>query len=218
MIADRIGHRSRQLLAERIVAAHHALQLGEFAHHAAHQVGLAEPRRLGDLSDVGSRHELRDLCGKCGDALDALGLGAELGVEHDVPQRRQPVFQSCFAVLIPEEFRVGKARAQHALIALDNGLAAVAGHIVGDDDEAVRERAVRLRGREIALMGPHGNDQHLGRQLQELPVDGAEQRHRPFDQARHFFEQAVIVLERHLRASTQPTRILQDDPFALSSI
>ena len=47
---------------------------------------------------------------------------------------------------------------------------------------------------EVALMRLHRDDQHFGRHVHELAIDGAEHRHRPFDQARDLVEQAVVGL------------------------
>ena len=55
LAADRVDHVGRLAVVGCVVAAHHALQLGELADHIGHQVGLGEQRR----------------------ALGALGIGAD---------------------------------------------------------------------------------------------------------------------------------------------
>ena len=80
-------------LRQRVVLAHQALQLGEFADHFGQQIGLAQLRRALGLLDIGA-DQRRDLGGEALDARDALGLGAELLVEHDLIEFRQPVFRA----------------------------------------------------------------------------------------------------------------------------
>ena len=72
--------------------------------------------------------------------------------------------------------------------------------------------------REVALVRPHGDDQHLGRHVHELRVDGAEQRHRPFDQAGDLVEQAVVGLERDLRLGAELLGAVEHDLLALGRI
>ena len=108
-------------------------------------------------------------------------------------QRRQRALQRRLAVLVPEELGVRQPGAQHALVAGDDGRAAVRRLDVGDDDEARRELARRASSqREIFLVRAHGGGQHLGRQRHEALVDAAHQRDRPFDQARHLVEQRRV--------------------------
>ena len=64
-------------------------------------------------------------------------LRAQLGVEDDALELLDPAFQRVLAVLVPEEFGVRQARAQHPLIAGDDLLAAILGDHVGDQGEAV---------------------------------------------------------------------------------
>ena len=73
-------------------------------------------------------------------------------------------------------------------------------------------------GREVALVRLHRDDQHLGRHVHELRVDRAQHRHRPFDQARHLVEQAVVGLQRHLRLGAELLGARQHDLLALGRI
>ena len=218
MVADGIGHRRRQLVVQSVIAAHDPLELGELADHAADQIGLAQARRDAHLLRIGSRDELRDLLGQLPDTFDALRLRAELGVEDDMLQRRQPLFQALLAVVVPEELGIRQARAQDTLVTADDGRTAIARHVVGDHDEAVGERAVLPAGGEVALMRLHRHDQHLGRHVHELGVDGAEQRHRPFDQTGNLLEQALVGPERHLSLGAEPLRTVEHDLLAFGRI
>ena len=120
--------RDRFVLALRlgVVVAHQALQLGEFADHFGQQIGLAELRRALGLGDIGA-DDRREMPGQRVDARDALGLRAELFVEHDLLEFRQPVFQPRLQIGLVEELRVRQPRADDALVAGDDRLAAVAG-------------------------------------------------------------------------------------------
>jgi hypothetical protein len=53
MRLDGVGDRARLAVVQRVVAAHDALQLRKFAHHAARQVGLRQPGRALGRRDVG---------------------------------------------------------------------------------------------------------------------------------------------------------------------
>ena len=63
--------------------------------------------------------------------VDPLGLRAELLVEHDLLELRQPVFQPRLQIGLVEELGVGEPRADDALVAGDDRLAAVARLDVG---------------------------------------------------------------------------------------
>jgi hypothetical protein len=67
-------------------------------------------------------------------------------------------------------------------------------------------------------MRPHGDGQHFGRHVHELAIDGAQHRHRPFDQTRHLVEQALVGPERDLRLGAELLRPVQHDLLALGRI
>ncbi len=87
---------------------------------------------------------------------------------------------------------VGEARAQHPLVAGDDGGAAIRGvNVCRERKPGGGLAGPRARG-EIALVHPHGHLHDLWRQVHESIVDTAKQRHRPFHQAGHFLKQTVI--------------------------
>ena len=103
MSRDGIGDQRVLLLIERIVAAHHALQLGELADHAGNEIGLGHDRRpLGKIR-IGP-DERRQFAGQRPNAMHPLILRAQLLVEDDVLQLRHPDFEADIAVLAVEEF------------------------------------------------------------------------------------------------------------------
>ena len=69
------------------------------------------------------------------DAIDLVGDGAELFVEDDLVELFRLLFQRDFEVVFPEEFGVGEAGREYALVAGDDRAAAVARLDVGDADE-----------------------------------------------------------------------------------
>ena len=129
-----------------------------------------------------------------------------LGVEHDAIQLGTRLASGTLAVLVPEELGVPQARAQHALVAGDDGPAAVVGREIGDHDEARRQLAVGVLQREVFLVRAHRGDQHLRRQRHEPLVDGAEQHDRPFDQAGDLVQQRRIVAQAQALVARQPGR------------
>ncbi len=83
MIAGGVGHLGRAARGQRIVAAHDALKLGEFADHGRAQIGLGNPRRLFRLCCIGANLG-RNLAG-VNFNLGGLALGAaQRLVDHDL--------------------------------------------------------------------------------------------------------------------------------------
>src|SRR5271165_695470 len=97
-------------------------------------------RRALGLVDVGT-DQRRDLGSQPFDTRDAFGLRAKLFVEHDGLELRQTIFQTRLQVGLVEELRVRQAGADHALVAADDGLAAVGGFDIRREDELVGELA-----------------------------------------------------------------------------
>ena len=170
-----------------IVRAHRALQLGELAHHVGQQIGLGQQRAA-----RGVRHIRAELLSQlAGDGLQArhtLKLRADLVVIDHAREQRHAVGQRLFLVLLEEEAGVGQARADHALIALNDGLGCIRGD-VRDDQEAVAQMALRVGQRKVLLIGLHGQDQTLLRHGEERFLEMAGVDHGPFDQRVHLIEQ-----------------------------
>ena len=142
-------------------------------------------------------------------------------MEDDVFQGRHARRQRLLAVLVPEEARIGKARAQHALVAGDDGLGARAarrGFHVGGQQEAVGQTAVRLLRREVLLMTAHRGREHLRRQVHVARVDAAHQDLRPLDEAAHLVQQGAVLFQCHARFGGQRRRLLGDDGAPLGGI
>ena len=178
-----------------IIAAHHALKLREFTHHAGGQIRLGQERGAASMRRV-SPHQRRNLARQHFDAAYPLTLAAELGVEGDVVQRRDTIRQPRLTIQIPEMPRIGKARPQHALIARDDRSATILRLDIGGKGEPGSGRPIRIAQREIALIDAHRDLHHLGGQIHIRIVDPAEQAHRPLHQPCHFIEQARIIDNR----------------------
>ena len=149
------------------------------------------------------------------DALDALGLRAELLVEHDVLELRQPVFEPRLQVRLVEELRIRQPRADDALVAGDDGLAAVLGLDVGDEQELVDELGMRgVAHDEAFLVVADGGADHFFRDVQELFVERAHQHHRPFDEARDFVEQALVLDQFEALRESELLGFGEDDALA----
>src|SRR5207248_2136600 len=153
VIADRVGDEPVLAVMQRVVAAHHALQFGELADHAGHEIRLAEMRRT-SCKLVAGMDVRGDDFRKARESADSVALAAELRVEGDVFEQWHAAFQAGAAIEIPEMPRVSKAGAQHALVASSNGRAAILRVDIGDEGEPRRDLARRVAEREIALVYP----------------------------------------------------------------
>ena len=101
--------------------------------------------------------------------VDALGLRPELLVKHDVLEFRQPVFEPRLQIGLVEELRIRQPRADDALVAGDDCLAAVVGFEIGDEQKLVDELGVRgVAQHEAFLVVADGGADHFFGDLQEL--------------------------------------------------
>jgi len=163
-----MGDRFVLVLRFGVVTAHQALQLGEFADHLGEQVGLAELRRALGLGDVGADHG-RKLSGERDDAGDALGLAAELFMKHDVLEFRQTLFELGLEIGLVKELGVRQARADDALVAGDDRLAAIGRLDIGDQDELVDQLAGRrIAHHEALLVGADGRTDDFAGDVEEV--------------------------------------------------
>ena len=126
----------------------------------------------------------RKLTGQTLNPFNALGLGAQLLVEDDVLEFRQAIFKSRLQIGLIEKLRIRQPRPNNALVAGDDGFAAVTGLQVGDQDEFVDQLGVRgVAQDETFLVVADGGADHFLGDVQEFLVERAHQHHRPFDEA-----------------------------------
>ena len=196
--------------------AHHALQAGELDDGLADEVGLAQVR--GALR--GLRARLVEACLLAdggGEFLDARRLvlhTAELLGKDDIGQLVHVAFQRHALVFVHEKLRVGQTRAHDALVALGDG--GIVGRVaVRDDDEGIVKRAVGAIHGEVALMLQHGVADNLGRHLQKLLVEMAQQRRRPFHEIHHLGKGAGRRVGRQPRLGLNGRNLFADNALAL---
>ncbi len=93
-------------------------------------------------------------------------------MKYDVLEFRQPIFQLRLQIGLVEKLRIAQSRTDHALVAGNDGLAAVGGFDVGGEDEF----AGQLAGLGIAddkafhVVADRGAD-HLARDRQKFLLE-----------------------------------------------
>ena len=126
VLVDRLRHRLALPGCQRIVAPDDALQRGHLDHHARRQVGLAQlgcpagNRRIRVVQAQRRRQRLHQRR----HPLALVQHRAQLGLEDQRAQAGQEIRQLVLAVIAHEEIRIGKAGAQHVLVALHDQLTA----------------------------------------------------------------------------------------------
>ncbi len=199
------GARDRRLLAVgfRVVTADHALQLGEFAHHQRHEIGLGEERGAVRpiLARLATRQRFLDRHGELAQPLHPLRLRAQLVVVDDGRELRHAIGEPRLLVGLEEEARVGQAWTDDPLVALHDGAGVGQAH-VGDDHEARQQLAAFAQQRKILLVLLHREHEALLRHREELLVERAEIDLGPLHQRGDFVQQrrGRLVAVRELRA------------------
>ena len=158
---------------QRVIAAHDALQLGELADHAGGQIGLAQKRRalrFRPCRCIGA-DDLRDFAGQRFDALHALQLRAELGVEDDAFEVGDAAFQRALRSWSQKNFasdsRARSTRSLPATISLPPSSASM----LATTTKLLASLLVRVAQREIFLMRAHGGLKNFRRHIHEGLVD-----------------------------------------------
>ena len=176
-----------------VVAPHEPLQLGEFADHAGHEIGLGQLRRAPGEIGIGV-DGAGDLARQLGDAHRAVPLRAELLVESDAFELEAHRLELLLEILVPEELGVGEPRPDHLLVAGDDGRATVGRGEVRDHQELVGELlGPRVTQREALLVRLHRGHQALGRHVEEGRIERAHQHDRPFGQSGVLGRERVIL-------------------------
>ena len=186
MIVDRVGYHFRFALRAGVETANDALQFGEFANHFRGEIALGKFRGAVRIGHVRLHHaEVVPLLGEpAGNGAHAFDLGviaAEARFVGDFVELGKDVRQPNFLVGLPEEARIGKARAQDAFVpGADQSL-----RILGQIDhrqEVRRQFPAALFDGEIFLVTAHHGDQDLVRQFEERGIEAT------FDDVRKFVE------------------------------
>ncbi len=112
-------------------------------------------------------------------------------MKGDLPQILKPVSKRAFQVLVPEKLGIRQARPDHTLVAFAHGVQTAAVKVAEGNE--MRQQLPALRAdRKIFLVGLHGGDEHLGRQVQEARLKAAEDRHGPLDQRGDFIQEVGV--------------------------
>ena len=130
-----------------------------------------------------------------GHALDLVGHGAQLLVEGDPLQPLGVLGERFLAIDVPEEARVGQARGEDLAVAVDHARAAILRLDIGSADEGVGEFALFVFADEVLLVDARGQLNRLGRDLEEILLEPAEQRDGPFGQACVLDHQPLVLDE-----------------------
>ena len=104
--------------------------------------------------------------------------------------------------------RIGQARAQHTLIAGDDRRTEIIRRQIRHEGEIGRRASGLVAQGKIFLVDLHRQLADFRRQVHEIVVDAADQRHRPFHQPGDLVEQPVIRGDGEI-----PRRRLSGDAF-----
>ena len=193
-VSDGIG----LALRAGVIAAHQALQFGEFADHTGDKIGLAQAGcafgiiGASALDDALLNQPARELC----HAFNLVRNCPQLLMKGDLRQFLRLFVERDFQILFPEEFGIRKPCRQHLFIARNNRCAAIIGDDIGGADKGVGQFAGLVMADEIFLVHPRGQLDHLLRHFQKRRIEPAKHRHRPFGQARIFRDQTFILDQR----------------------
>ena len=150
-----------------------------------------------------------------GDPLDLVGDGAELLVEDDPPSffacSSSGTLRSCSQKKRASARRAASTRRLPSTIASPPSLASM----LATQTNAGASSPSSLRAGEIFLVGAHGEHDHLARHVEEVGVEAAEQRHRPFGQAGILDHQPLVGEQRQPGFRRRGLGALADQPLAL---
>ena len=170
-----------------IVLAHNALQFRELTHHQGPEVGLGKHGSTIRFGLVGAKQGCRGRR-NAANTKHALILAAELIVVNNMTQTLNTAFQRVHAVLIIEELRVRKTSTNHTGIAFGNGLAAVFGNELRNEQEAVHQLAAAILKCKVLLVELHRKNETFLRNREKFAFKLALINHRPFRKRGNFFQ------------------------------
>ncbi len=110
--------------------------------------------------------------------------------------------------------RVGEARAHDAPVAGRDRRAAIGSDQVRDQDEFIGEFPGAVPEHETFLIGADGGANDFGRKIEERRLELAHEHDRPFDQARDFLEQTLVLNKRQPLGEGELFGIGEDDRLA----
>ena len=224
-----LGHGIAYLLInplfERIIAPHHPLQFGKFAHHARDQIGLGQFCRRYRLFMIGA-DQPGNATGQRGDPIRLVGHRPQFLVKAHGFECLRHLRHRAFAVAVEEKTGIGKPRGDDPIIAGDDPPPAIFGLDIGDHNVAIRKRCSAAEpARALAVMESkaflmrfeYGHD-HFRRQGEKGVIETAGQDHRPFHQPGIFGDKVVILDQLQPSGRSQIARAIADCPRPLVMI
>ena len=190
VLVDREGYVLTLAVETCVLLAHDALQLRELRDHSRHEIRLGKERcthrrlLLGIIRIDGVSDFFCELFETQRLVIDR----AKPFLEYDGLELVQMLCKALLPVLVEEELRVGKTRAQHALVAVLHRLQ-VLFPAVSHREKERQELAVRRLHGEVALMIAHRRDDGIGRQSEILVLEASRKRCRILDEVKHLFEE-----------------------------
>ena len=172
-----------------VIAPHHALQLREFTHHVADQIGLGDVRGTFRIGHIRAQL-LSQIRGNRLHTRHARALRAELVVVNHALQFADHLVQTAFFILLKEELRIGQTRAHHACITL-NDLTRIVSEHIRYHQKFIDQGAFIIGHGKVFLIGLHGQNQALLRYRQEFRFKFSFIHHRIFGQRIHLVEQGL---------------------------
>ena len=162
----------RQPFFAGVDAAHHALQLGELAHHVGREVGLGQPRRprrlrrprLVDAPSASPAIHAREAL----DPLRLLLVGAELLVEQQRRRADRSAIRASPCRSASQKNRASRSRAVTTRSALRAIVRSLSGSVLMTARNAVFSLPVLVLDRKVVLMMDQRRRQHFFGQLEEL--------------------------------------------------
>ena len=113
--------------------------------------------------------------------------------------------------MVEEELGISQARANHAFVAAYHR-ASVLRADVADDQKLIRQLARSIQQGEIFLIRLHGENEALLRHVEKLFLELANEHIGALNQARHLFQQSIIVNRSNIVAQLdRGSRELADD-------
>ena len=158
-----------------VLAADHALEVGELGDHRREQVRLRQRRgAAGGGERVGVQAEpSAERADERGEALGAGELCAQFADPDDVVELGDELLERGLAVLLEEEERVLEPGLEHAQVARAHDVGVTHGRVV-DHGASGSQAALGRLDREVALVATHRGDEHLGREVEVALVEAHE--------------------------------------------
>ena len=116
-------------------------------------------------------------------------------MESDPLQLLRVVFELDLLVQFPEEARVGKPRGEDLAVAVHHH-GGIGSRDIGGADESVGKLACTVLAHEVLLVHARCELDDLGRDVEIIFVEPAEQRHRPFGEACVLDHQPLVLDQR----------------------